>query len=169
MPQLLNRDGNPIEYKKEKYVSVGFNADLADEVIAVIEAMPERWDQETWATSEKCPDPEKDILEEGWSCGTGMCFAGWSVAIGHELEWIESNSPYSPGCFAIPAGEAEIPSFMPVRESYVKGMTIQQAARYLLGITEGEADDLFNGDNDLEDIKQRVEKLKRKYAKREAA
>lgn len=169
MPQLLDRDGNPIEYKKEKYESVGFNADLADEVIAVIEAMPERWDQETWATSEKCPDPDKDILEEGWSCGTGMCFAGWSVAIGHELEWIESNSQFYPCCFAIPAGEAEIPSFMPARESYAQGMTIEEAARYLLGITVSEADALFAAGSNLEDIKQHVAKLKRKYAKREAA
>lgn len=169
MPQLLNRDGNPIEYKKEKYVSVGFNADLADEVIAVIEAMPERWDQEAWAMSKKCPDPEKDILEEGWSCETGMCFAGWAVAIGHELEWIDTDSRIYPGCFAIPAGEAEIPSLMPARESYVQGMTIAQAATYLLGITEYEADRLFYSGNNLEDIKQRVERLKWKYSKREAA
>lgn len=156
--ELLDRDGIPITYKRDKYESVGFNAELADEVLAVIAAMPKLWQQDEWAVSDKCPTGEADILEEAWSCGTAMCFAGWAVALGHELEWFDQDGY----CSAAPSGEAEVVDYY--WGERLSGMSVPSAATYLLGINFDEADNLFDGKNSLDDLERKVAMLKRKYA-----
>lgn len=157
---ILNKRGEPITYTRDKYESVGFNAELADEVLAIIAAMPQRWNQGLWAESKSCPAEDKDILEEAWSCGTAMCFAGWAVAIGHDLEWYQ---PYEgEACEAVPAGEAEVFTDN-WGDRYVNGMSIFEAAAYLLGISDTDAEALFDGCNDLEDLQRLVANFKRKY------
>lgn len=46
-----------------------FNTTLAEQVLGVIDARPEEWDQQSWR------------------CETGMCFAGWAAEL-TEAQWL---------------------------------------------------------------------------------
>lgn len=170
---ILNKQGEPISYTRDKYESVGFNAELADEVLEVIHAFPENHNQDAWCQpgndrhnywgDESDPSCEVAVrdqfienpIETAWSCGTGMCFAGWTVALGVGLDWDEVTRNGEP---AVVGGVERDP-----RYGTFWGSEIAEAAIQLLGITRREANKLFAADNTESDLEKIVAKLKRKY------
>lgn len=163
---ILNKAGEPITYKRDKYESIGFNAELAHEVLDVIRAFPDNHDQSAWCTPGPATGEEacettlrdefiEDPIETAWSCGTGMCFAGWAVALGVGLDWDE-RAPGQPWSDPGVVGGVEGPR--------LSGSSIAEAARQLLGITYSDAYKLFESDNTLDDLEHIVARLERKYA-----
>lgn len=162
---ILDRNGNPITYKKDKYESTGFNSELAHEVLEVIRAFPDNHDQSSWCSpgdDDYACEAEKqdafidDPIETAWSCGTGMCFAGWAVAlsVGLDFEYMKF------------VGEPTVVGGVNFAPDGYGWNEIGEAARQLLGINRYEADDLFLAENTLGDLEQKVADLEHKYARR---
>lgn len=162
---ILTRDGQPITYTRDKYVPTGFNSDLAHEVLDVIRAFPANHNQDAWCSPGSTEVCEKDAREEfiedpietAWSCGTGMCFAGWAVALSVGLDWDERD-PSRPWADPGVVGGVE-----PGENGRIWGSSIGEAARQLLGITYGDAYKLFKADNTLDDLERLVDRLEQKY------
>lgn len=119
------------------------NVELLDQVMAQIEAHPDAWDQTFWAT--------QFIDDTGNECGTAFCCAGWAVRLARpDLEFVWQGQY---------AQRVEDPAI---------GMTgdIEDVAQRLLGITNGEADRLFDERNTLDDLRYQVAKIKERAAER---
>lgn len=105
-----------------------YNVELFRKIRPKIEADDGEWDQTVWG--KKVP-----------GCGTSYCAAGWAcVESGDTLRWAASNwlrdIPGTQRAWDVESGDA--------REE------IFDRARYLLGLTEEEAEELFDGENDRE-------------------
>lgn len=102
------------------------NAQLFWEIAAKIDEFPDNYDQALWI---HCEDPEAkwpNIEQQATmlvegACGTTACIAGWAVA----LRWKKGRTN--------------------------KVLSWEDEARELLGLTEIEADDLFNPSWEPED------------------
>ncbi len=78
-------------------MNTDLNMTTSERLLAVadlIEAHPERWDQQTWAdTSDDTPESPTGQVGRGPECGTTACVAGWAVRlspselIDGELDW----------------------------------------------------------------------------------
>jgi hypothetical protein len=80
---------------------------------------------------------KQDVYAERIDCGTAYCVAGWAVTrAGDELVWPEG---------------AKLAQFVVVGSGHEK---IKVRAAHLLGLTEDQADDLFDAVNDLYDIRE---------------
>lgn len=93
------------------------------------------WDQETWATKRK-DGPEA-------RCQTACCIAGGAVALAGAR-------------FLYDKKELNEDGMVDVTECRYEGRTyeIDELASQLLGLSFREAEDLFDGDNTLEDVKR---------------
>lgn len=126
-----------------------FNKQLADQVLAQIEAHPETWDQTDWRT-------QRD-------CGTAYCFAGWAVEMSGRQYAVSVNcdccnsavvalpdeayaEPLSDFCDCDHGGED------------VNVVTTYEAAHRALGLKAGTRG-LFNGGNSLADLHRIVNLL----------
>lgn len=143
------------------------NVALLDEVRKFIGENKEKWDQELWGyvLEQTVPDYQEAIqafidaresgqdskalldrmhaieLEPAPACGTRACFAGWTVLLR--------------GATMTKGGDF-------VDDNYEE-VWAGPAAQELLGLTNAEADALFQGTNDLEDIDEVIAKIKAGY------
>lgn len=128
------------------------NVDLLEKTYAYIEANPQHWNQGTWR------------------CKTGMCFAGWAASLAGG-EWVvETNEGrhnlaggfYAAEDYLVPEpGDEE----RDIRTIYLDSKTlrathVQDRARRLLGLEHDEAEALFSGDNDLDNIRDEIDEIK---------
>ena len=72
-------------------------------------------------------------------CGSTGCFAGWSVALYGPAEGWVQDSPESPRDFG--------PSYWRHEKAMERAMHVGEVAIDLLGLTQDQADVLFNGEN----------------------
>jgi len=115
------------------------NVPLLRQTMAQIEAHPEQWDQGSWT---------KEL-----TCGTAYCFAGWAAVLSGARFAKNAYSQEFRSC-VIPPGR-----ILPV--------DVADYAADLLGVehyeTERSDEDnyvhLFNGGNDLDDLRQIVDEL----------
>lgn len=92
------------------------------------------WDQSTW----------RDYDE----CGTAMCFAGWAIELDPGYSF---NSHYVNG---------DILDYVDVTDPEGFVLTVQQAAREILGLTPEQGTELFLGTNEIEDIRAIIDSWK---------
>ena len=112
---------------------------LLRKVLDHIEAHPEEHDQGWWAT--------RRYTETGQSCGTAYCLAGWTAVLDGWTP-IFDEFENSEGVF-----EEEVTSYF--RRTTTFGVAEDSAgriARKALGLTQGQGDDLFAGNNTREDL-----------------
>lgn len=111
------------------------NADLMYQVIDQIDAHPELWDQGYWFTVT--------------DCGTAACVAGWACLLSGDKPF-----PLLQKLEDLPVGEL-------VSYVDVKGWQVwaRDRAQKLLGITDGQADALFNAENTREDLGRLVPEI----------
>lgn len=109
------------------------------ELVAVyqhIKAHPEQWNQQLWGCRNEC--------------GTAFCFAGHAVVrAGAELAWEVD--------FVTDDGTFERADFLrePIRGIY----TIAGYASHVLGLNGPQSNDLFAGDNTLEDLRRIITEI----------
>jgi hypothetical protein len=109
------------------------NINLLQRTLAHIEANPDTWDQETWATRT--------------ACGTAHCFAGHAVMLAHP-----NAAPVFDGAFTT--------SFVTIPDHPVRAIWwIPDLARDLLGLGRTTGDILFNATNTLEELRAMVADL----------
>lgn len=97
------------------------NVPLLRKTLEHITAHPEEWNQDVWAKRTEC--------------GTACCLAGTALAIqGYEFDW-DNNGP--------------LMSLLGESFWLTDGRGIDEAAIEELGLTNDEADRLFDGDNSL--------------------
>lgn len=125
--------------------------ELFRRVVKQIETEPERWRQDAWVSS-----PAFDAWQDAWSdwyydevffrtqpepeeiytsaqvCDTAFCVAGWACAL------TDPDFEYSIGSVR--------------KDGEIVG-TIEDVARDLLGLTQIQAEQLFEGENTLSDVK----------------
>lgn len=113
------------------------NAELAWRVLDHIDAHPEQWDQESWATKN--------------DCGTAACFAGWTCLLsGDKPVWSEWANVEDSTAYVTTAANQE--------------RTVSRRAAELLGIKrddegDDEGDDLFNAYNTRDDLGRLVAEI----------
>lgn len=122
----------------------GINFELLDEIMEFIRNHPQTWVQDSWY---KYVDPNTGIatidikteeVEDANSCGTSFCFAGHAA--------IHEGFPSPPKEFG-----AEWDRKV-VEEDGTFYEDASDFARARLGLTYGQADTLFDGDNTMEDL-----------------
>lgn len=102
-------------------------------IIGYIEAHPEEWDQQLWATK--------------LDCGTAYCMAGHAVVrAGYSIRWEDSLDGRRVGNTCVDPVNGQV-------------WSIETLARSLLGLTPTEALYLFAASNDLDDLKITVKKI----------
>lgn len=101
---------------------------LLDAAIAQIEAHPEAWRQDYYR------------------CGSGMCVAGWTAELAGG-QWVDADPDGDEGADMLRPEADDGPAWAggPIH--------VHDRAQRLLGISERAAEELFQGDNDLADIK----------------
>lgn len=83
-----------------------------------------------------------------WRCGTTMCFAGHAAFLAGG-EWFH---PEDPMCSYMVAQPGEV--------TYLRGaVRVEDRARRVLGLTEGQADELFAGINTLGEIETLIDEI----------
>lgn len=124
------------------------NIPLLRKTLEHIEAHPEEWKQETWR------------------CATGMCFAGWAVTIADRQWAADKNSSF--GSFVVAdendrnaMGTENIYKSEPgvLHPGIERIVNCDDAAIRELGISEDDADVLFDSDNDLHSLKLYVAEI----------
>lgn len=125
-------------------VGGGLDTDLLDTVLDIVshpEKMPEGtgWYQGDWVRPSRLIWKETaDGSVRAGMCGTSMCFAGWVV-------YLDGYTEYD-------HGTAVSAMVNPTTGLGVRYSRIRDYAKDRLGLTESQADDLFDADNDLEDL-----------------
>lgn len=108
------------------------NVALLNQTLAHIEAHPEEWKQASW------------------HCGTTACFAG-HAAILDGGEWEDAHSDM------LLARDDDPREF--VYDGNPAVIDIEDRARWILGLTNDQAAELFEGRNSLDDLREQVAKL----------
>lgn len=109
------------------------NLPLLREILAYIDEHPEQHNQDWWAHA-----------EEG--CGTTYCVAGWAVHLrGYSIEWA-------------PFGDGEYQADY-CRDVNGDRRLIGAAAMELLGLTDGEATQLFTGCDNRDEVRDVAERI----------
>lgn len=119
-----------------------FNVELANKVLVQIEAHPEQHQQDLWRSS----------------CGTAMCFAGWTVPL-TEAEWAARPAfPSYEEYVKVPDGFDRVGLEALIGDAVGGGEAIhvEHYAATALGLDDEQAGDLFQSDNDLADLKRLV-------------
>ncbi len=96
--------------------------------------LPSEWDQGTWAS-------RVSYL----SCGSACCIAGKAVA-------------RQGGVFKFTEGVSY--AYMAVMPTSPEPQPIEDTARRILGITQSQADALFNSNNDIDDVRTCIAQIK---------
>lgn len=130
------------------------NVALLRQTLAHIEAHPETWYQATWRN----PNAE---------CGTSYCFAGWAATLSG-AQWDKNSNDVAVS--SLPQAVRE--EWSDYNEDVGDGwIHISDAAAQLLGLLQRHqedgytsysapaADDLFDPDNDLDDLRRIVAEL----------
>lgn len=112
--------------------------DLAKQVLAHITAQPGSWNQSMWARRTEC--------------GTAFCFAGHAVAIAYPGAVFDFGDDVLFGDEVDDAYHVTLPG-----ESEPRG--VRDVAMERLGLNEGEANELFDSYNDLEDLAVTIENI----------
>lgn len=119
-----------------------FNKDLAYQILAKIELIPEEWDQGDYIR----PRHEiKSGFRTANICGTAKCFAGWACILtpGYKevIEVDQDDPEYSYAYIAGPDGLS---------------IDIHDTAERLLGLTEYQSGELFDGGNTMADLRRLI-------------
>ena len=153
------------------YTRTTVNRPLLLNTLAEIEAHPERWSQDSWATIFPGKKYRPDNI-----CGTSFCFAGHAAASAGLVPLVYPDSwedAYDNG------DEAYADYFVPyevakaARKAYKRDgnlsavreeigatqVNIEKWARSELGLTYSQAGRLFNGDNTIEELRSIVLEL----------
>ena len=116
-----------------------------DAIIAELKEHPEKHDQETYISFAGNTPPQVTPMLD---CGSAFCIAGAAVArAGVGIQWFEKFM------WGTPLGwEASLTTERnPVGGGFV---SIHNKAVELLGLSRDEAEQLFDGDNSMEDIEK---------------
>jgi hypothetical protein len=133
-------------------------AELAAEVMELIEDNRDRWTQGSWrmdfngletAVEEFVDNP----LDP--ACTTAFCFAGWVAAV-HRVKWAADGSGVSTDMIGDPAACYCQGRYCTVPNHRIY---VQTYAARVLGLSGWEAEELFRGDNTLELLRIGVEAL----------
>lgn len=101
------------------------NRELFYKIAAQLDREPESYDQETWGRREaKTP------------CGTAHCVAGWAAALGG----YKSSTKDSSWSFVVTPEQLKLPT----SKRMLVSRNVETLGAELLGLTEGEADALFD-------------------------
>lgn len=130
------------------------NVELLKRTLQHIEDHPENWNQGLWITLPEEREPGR--------CGTAYCFAGWTVMLsGHEID-ADGYVPFETLPDEVRAridpfdvGQHSDADFVGNRTS----VGVAEAAAALLDIEDfwrAPGPHLFDGSNDLEDLRQHV-------------
>jgi hypothetical protein len=116
------------------------NLDLLERTMAHIEAHPEQHDQGSWINA----------------CGTTFCFAGHAALLAGASKPLSENG-FGNGWFVdtVTSTSRALSSYWDVDEDGVR-----EFARRSLGLSEDEADVLFNGGRDINELRAIVNALK---------
>jgi hypothetical protein len=106
------------------------NVPLLRKTLEHIEAHPQEWDQVRWR------------------CESGMCFAGTAADL-DGAQWLYGAGPMLRRREDDPADDRYAPDRLHVRTR----------AQHILGISEDQADDLFEATNTLDDLRRIVGEL----------
>jgi hypothetical protein len=126
------------------------NIELLEKTYAFIEAHPEHWQQTMWR------------------CKTGMCFAGWAAELAGG-KWLtgpasdegDGKNLLATEDYLVPEPEeAEYTRTLFVKGDAVEGMHVEDRAMRVLGIDNDDAEELFDGCNDLPDIRKAIDSIK---------
>lgn len=121
------------------------NVEKLEAVMDHIRMNREQHDQERWAVKT--------------SCGTTMCFAGWTVVLeeGYELKWHDMRTDlalqYSPGLIAY-ADYCDGPA-----TSGITAAPVQMVAEIVLGLTRKQGHSLFHLAKTFDDVEQTVKDI----------
>jgi hypothetical protein len=116
------------------------NAVLLRRTLAHIEALPDGtgWEQGSYR------------------CNTGMCFAGWAAELGGGVWATDATDQYASMLIPEPGDELGRIETMPTHGQVVYA---PRRAERILGLTDDQADRLFDPDNDLSVLREIVAEL----------
>jgi hypothetical protein len=116
------------------------NAELAYKVLDHIDAHPEQWDQKAWL--------------KGTDCGTAACFAGWAVVLaGHDVTFdTEPEADGSHYYATIDGSGSRTVSATAARDLGIEDAFVPCRNCAGCGYTSDASHDLFDSDNDREDL-----------------
>jgi hypothetical protein len=132
-------------------------AELAKQVLAIIEDNPRRWRQDAWRRDCILPESSverhrEDPLDAG--CGTAFCFAGWVAALDGvrwyptgTYDWI--GAPEKCDCTDVD-GLCHDSRHTEVLSDY---------AAWRLGLDDDDAEALFDSGNGIDDLRRGVDAL----------
>lgn len=110
-----------------------------------------KWDQTVWVGGLGEAD-ETGVRPV--TCGTTACVAGWAVLVDGGLflsdQWVLAR-PDDP--------KSRVTRIYADNDELVEATGIEDRARRLLGLDRYEADELFDGDNDYEDVTRILKRL----------
>jgi hypothetical protein len=142
-------------------MTIEINHDDAVTAMAIIESNPDRWNQGSWRGDDRVgkgkavEDFPNDPLNP--ECGTTGCLAGWVVFL-NGIKW----AGRAPGqLFHDMVQDPDTCTCAPTARICTCGnaMSVQEYARKRLGMSNDDADALFSGDNDLDDLRAGVKAL----------
>lgn len=149
-------------------MSITVDKDLAVTALSVIETRPERWDQGSWREDFNNPDrPIEDFHDDPLDdqCGTAFCMAGWVAAL-DRAKWAGrltsvGRNNYRFDMYGDRVADPDRCTCPPQRPfcTCENTMLVSEYAQMRLGLTVDEADALFNGDNQIEDLRAGVKAL----------
>lgn len=136
----------------------GVNYKLLDEILEFIVEHPRQWEQAAWfrivdrETGEMKYNVEVQTVEEVNSCGAAFCFAGHvALAAGFPSPPIDNHQEWARTVIIDPEAE--------YRWDREYDEAVDEFAYKVLGITAGQADALFAGENTINDLKAIVKAL----------
>jgi hypothetical protein len=100
-------------------------------------------------------------VQRTWRCGTGMCFAGWTVALAGGVFPYKATELFDISLSAPRYVEDVSAAAYVVRDADGYTYAVYDYAQYLLGLNGFETYGLFRGGNNLEDIDDEIDALTR--------
>lgn len=129
------------------------NFPLLDEILAYVKAHPMQWNQDDWfkivdlETGDVRYESEKVIVQEINSCGAAMCFAGHAaLRMGFPAPPKNNGQSWS----------RKVDS----DDDWADSESVETFARNVLGLTAGQGEALFAGNNTLQDLEDIIEALR---------
>lgn len=111
-----------------------------------------KWEQTHWVGGLGEADHETGVRPI--TCGTTACVAGWAVItdggkfLSDQLVLARPDDPKS-----------RVVNVYADNDKYLQAVGIEERAQRLLGLESYEADELFDGDNEYEDVKRILKQL----------
>lgn len=130
------------------------NVELMDAVMTKISEDREHWNQDFWRQENDGEDPPKK-MDHGKkvyevTCNTAFCFAGWAVQLGNKVKpkWADSTHLY--------VDRYDGPDYATGKGK----IFVETRAQRLLNIDSAQADALFMGTNNVNDLKRVIREIK---------